>query len=170
MRFRVWLFAGATVACGGGQLLGRTLAAANPEDGNPSGVTSRLAGTWIANIGRSTLDPSQPVRRAELLISANGDAITLTRTDVDASGHEESTTSEFRADGREHAISSEHANLTRTVRWTAPLTLEKVDKADGQVVGRATYQLSADAKTLTATVSGWNKKGPISEVILFDRE
>ncbi|MCI0350294.1 MAG: hypothetical protein L0Z53_12790 [Acidobacteriales bacterium] len=60
---------------------------------------------------------------------------------------------------------------TWKANWASPNRLESVSKKDGTVNGQSAYEVSADRKTLTASVKGIDGKGrPFEQVIVFDRE
>ena len=76
----------------------------------------------------------------------------------------------FEADAKEHPVSVAPGVLA-VARWVGSHVLESVAKKDGQTVGRGTYEVSADGKTLTATVAGIDASGAdFEQVIVFDRK
>jgi len=76
----------------------------------------------------------------------------------------------LQADGKESPI-PQAPGVVSVVRWVGSNVLETVGKKDGQIVGRGTYEVSADGKTLTATVSGRDGSGAaFDQVIVFDRK
>ena len=50
-----------------------------------------------------------------------------------------------------------------------PRTLEAGAEVDGKVLGRGTYHVSDDGKTLTVTAEGMGLKGPFKTVAVFER-
>jgi hypothetical protein len=50
-----------------------------------------------------------------------------------------------------------------------PQTIEGGAEVDGKVLGRGTYRVSDDGKTLTATTEGLGVKGPFKTVAVFER-
>jgi hypothetical protein len=50
-----------------------------------------------------------------------------------------------------------------------PRTLEAGAEADGKVLGRGTYRVSDDGKTLTVTTEGMGLKGPFKVLAVFER-
>jgi hypothetical protein len=48
-------------------------------------------------------------------------------------------------------------------------TIEAGAEVDGQVLGKGTYQVSADGKTLTVTTEGMGVKGPFKTKAVFER-
>ena len=56
-------------------------------------------------------------------------------------------------------------------RWVGTDVLESEAKKDGRGVGKGTYEVSEDGRTLTATVAGTDAAGlPFEQAIVFDRE
>ncbi len=56
--------------------------------------------------------------------------------------------------------------MTVLGKWIGPRLLETRAKKDGQEIALATYEISADGKTLTATTSG---AVALDQVIVFER-
>ena len=71
-------------------------------------------------------------------------------------------------DGKEYPV-PEAAGIVGVSTWK-DRTLESIARKDGAEIGRSTYTVSADGKTLTATVKGVDAAGrTFEQVILFDR-
>jgi hypothetical protein len=131
---------------------------------------SVFVGTWIANIEKSRRHANHQFHRATLSFDVAGDVVTLTHEGVNASGKQETGTTVLRSDGQEHAVSPLAPGVVAATRWRGAHVLETVAKKDGQVVGDATYEVSGDGKTLTATVAGIDGAGArFEQVIVFDR-
>jgi hypothetical protein len=96
--------------------------------------------------------------------------VSLTHSGVNMSGKSETGTTVLQADGQEHAVSPEAPGVVVITRWNGLHALETEARKDGQVVGRGTYAVSEDGKTLTASVSGTDAAGSAFEQkIVFDR-
>ena len=135
-----------------------------------SGQGNPFVGLWKANLSKSKRDPSHQFERATLRFDVDGDSVTLTHGGINASGHEESGVTTLLADGKEHALPEAPAMLV-TTRWLDSRVLETVVRKDGEIAARGVYEVSADGKTLTATVSGTDAGGrDFQQVIVFDRE
>jgi len=131
---------------------------------------SPFVGNWVANLSKSKQHPNHQFQSATLQFVVNDDTVTLTHGGVNASGQEESGTITLQADGQERPI-PQAPGMVSVVRWVGPQVLETVGKKDGQIVGRGAYEVSADGKTLTATVSGTDASGAaFDQVIVFDRK
>jgi hypothetical protein len=54
--------------------------------------------------------------------------------------------------------------------WVGTHILESEAKKEGRSLGKGTYAVSGDGRTLTATVAGTDASGaPFEQVIVFDR-
>ena len=129
-----------------------------------------FVGTWIANIGKSRRHANHQFKSATMKFDVAGDTVTLTHGGVNASGEQESGTATLEADGKEHPVPGQ-SDVTTITRWVGPRMLETIAKSKGAQVGRQTYEVSADGKTLTAKVSGVDASGRrFDQVIVFDRK
>jgi hypothetical protein len=128
-----------------------------------------LSGTWIANLDQSRRDPKHQFSRATIRFEVLGTAVSLTYGGVNASGRHEHGGQTLHADGQEHPVPE--APRTVTVSTLEPCLLRTVGKQDGVVVGRATYEVSENGWTMTATVCGLDATGKsFDQVIVFGRE
>ena len=117
-----------------------------------SNLENVLAGTWIANLAKSVQHPANPFQSATLEFTVAGDAVTIAQVFVDAAGQQVGGRMTIRADGREHP--SEYGNGHALIaRWIGSHILEAVDVKDGQILGRGTYEVSGDGKTLTVSTN-----------------
>jgi hypothetical protein len=119
-----------------------------------------FAGSWIANLTRSKRHPAHPFRSARLVVEVAGDTVTISDVVVDESGKEERHTNALCVDGQEHAQGGSGYSLLAS--WRGSRILETVGKKDGQVIGRGTYEVSADGSTMTISSA--------EQVIVLDRE
>jgi hypothetical protein len=123
------------------------------QAGSP-GAESPFVGTWTASLSKLKVDPNHQLQSASLQFAVAGDTVRIADGVVDASGAEEghgATT--FQTDDKEHP-SEQAPGVVVVARWVSSHILETIAKRDGQVVGRGTYEVSADGRTLTARVSG----------------
>jgi len=117
-----------------------------PAPGPPG--SSPFDGTWSANLARSTRHPAQRFRSATLTIHVNGDRLTFTQYFVDDTGQEVGGTMTITANGQPQPFES-GAGHALVARWLTPRTLEALDTRAGEVVGRGTYEVSEDGRSLT---------------------
>jgi hypothetical protein len=128
-----------------------------------------LAGTWIANVEQSQRDPNHQFSRATMHFAIAGDLVTLTYGGINASGRHERAGQTIHADGHEHAVPE--ASGIVTFSTLGARELKSVGLKDGTEIGRASYEVSEDGRTMTATVSGIDANGKTFEqMIVFDRE
>ncbi|HEX6463322.1 MAG TPA: hypothetical protein VFZ98_02665 [Vicinamibacterales bacterium] len=127
-----------------------------------------LAGTWAANLDKSQRDPNHQFTELTMRFEVTPDAVTLIYSGVNRAGHREASNVVLHPDGKEYPVSQAPGIMmvaTRTER-----RIETIARRDGAVVGRGAYEVSADGKTLTATLSGADASGkPFQQVIVFDR-
>ena len=127
-----------------------------------------LAGTWIANIAKSRRHANHQFESATMVFEVTGADVVLTYDGINASGNREGNTQRFNADGRERPIAE--APGYAAITTLGPRALEALGKKDGAVVGRGTYEVSEDGRTMTATIGGTDASGAAFEqVIVFDR-
>jgi hypothetical protein len=110
---------------------------------------SPFAGSWVANLSKSRRHPSHQFQRATLEISVAGNIVTILDSVTDETGREERRTNTLEADGMEHRSGCNGYVLM--ARWRGPRMLETMATKDGKVVGRGSYEVSADDATLTAS-------------------
>lgn len=132
-------------------------------------MASVLNGVWVANLAKSRRHANHQFQRATLTIVVDGDRVSLHHAGVNMAGKEEAGTTLLQADGTEHEL-SQAPGMVVLARWDGTHGLETEARKDGRVVGKGSYVVSEDLKTLTATVGGTDAAGALFEqVIVFDR-
>ena len=132
--------------------------------------SSKLAGTWKANISKSQRHPNHMFQSATLTFEVSDDIVSLTYTGVNMTGNQETGTTKFNPDGKEHPIDQAPGVMTVS-KWVGSHILETVARKDGKVIGQSTYELSSDGRTLTAKMKGTDASGAeFEQVIVFDRK
>jgi hypothetical protein len=118
------------------------------------------AGEQSGSIRAITLSRWPRVNRPRWAMTAYG---------VNGSGMSVSQTIAFQLDGQEHT--TPQPKTTMLARKLNARTIETIGKSDGQEVGRGTYVVSEDGKTLTATVSGADANHhTFKTVMVFERQ
>ena len=107
-----------------------------------------FVGLWTANLSKSRRHPGNQFQRATLEFAVAGDKVSIIDVVLDESGREERGENTILADGNEYPSESGNGYVLMT-RWGGPRVIETVAKKDGQVVGRGTYEVSDDGKTMT---------------------
>jgi hypothetical protein len=120
-----------------------------------------LAGRWRANVSKSKRHPVNRFHSASLHITVDGDMVTIAHSAVDEAGREDTGTNSVNADGSERPGSAGHSVAAR---WRGPRVLEVHDRKDGQIVGRGTYEVSADGGTLIVSSAS------AEQVLVFERQ
>jgi hypothetical protein len=130
-----------------------------------------FVGTWVANLAKSRRHSNHQFQSATLTFDVSDDLVTLTHAGVNMAGKHESGTTVLHADGNEHAVSPQVPDVVTVTKWVGTHVLAMEATKDGRLVGSATYEVSDDGKTLTATVGGIDAAGKaFDQVIVFDQE
>ena len=126
-------------------------------------------GTWVANLEKSRRHANHQFQSATLTFEVSGNVVSLTHAGVNMSGKRESGTTSLEADGLEHAVSPLAPGVIAVTTWVGTHVLSTKATKDGRPVGAATYEVSTDGATLTATVEGIDAAGQaFDQVIVFD--
>lgn len=120
-------------------------------------------GRWVANPSRSRLHPDFKYRDVVLEIRLSADGVTMVNELVDERGNQQRAAETFRTDGTE-TQGTITPGVTHIARWIGPDVLALIARKDGRTIALATYELSADGKTLTARSSGL-----LEQVTVFER-
>ncbi len=129
-----------------------------------------FVGHWIANLEKSRRHTNHQFQSATLTFDVTGSDVSLTHAGTNMAGKEESDTTVLHADGVERPASPHAPGVVAVTRWIGPNVLATEGLKDGRIVGKATYAVSDDARTLTATVEGIDAAGKVfDQVIVFDR-
>jgi len=148
-----------------------TVSCEDVAEGSGSITMNPFVGTWIANLEKSRRHANHQFHSATLTFEVNGDEVSMTHAGVNMSGKKESGTTVLKADGQPYAVSPLAPGVVAETTWVSTHVLESEAKKDGRPVGKGTYAVSADGRTLTATVAGTDAAGaPFEQVIVFDRE
>ncbi len=108
-------------------------------------LESPLAGAWIADVSRSKRHAANPFKIARMHVAVRGNSVEIRDEFVDESGRSVRGHNRLEADGLERATANGYAI---TASWLGERALAAVARKDGQVIGRVTYAVSADGRTL----------------------
>jgi hypothetical protein len=134
-------------------------------------------GTWKAKNDNSQWDPAYTPEQACLRFEATDAGYLLVAYGIkDGQAVAERPTSII-ADGRRRPIVDLNGRPISGVPPGAlgfghrpdPYTLEAGAEVDGKVLGKGTYRVSDDGKTLTVTTEGMGLKGPFKVQAVFER-
>ena len=146
------------------------------EESLQAGATERnpFVGVWTADVSRSKRHPANEFQRATLRFAVDGDTVTITDVVVNAAGQEERGTNTILVDGVERR-SGRGDRYALVALWHGPRIIETIAREDGVIVGRGTYEVSADGRTLTlssgnasANADGW--QSDFDQKIVLHRE
>jgi hypothetical protein len=127
-------------------------------------------GTWVANIEKSRRHVNHQFQSATLTFAVNGNVVSLKHAGTNMAGKAESGTTMLTADGQEHPVSTQAPGVVAVTKWIGANVLVTEARKDGRVIGSATYAVSDEGKTLTATVAGIDAAGSLfDQIIVFDR-
>lgn len=134
-------------------------------------------GTWKANNEKSKWDPSYTPEQACLRFEATDDGYLLVAYGIkDGEAVAERPTTII-PDGRRRPIVDLNGRPVQGVPPGAvafgsqpdPHTIEAGAEADGKVLGKGTYRVADDGRSLTVTTEGMGLKGPFKTVAVFER-
>ena len=127
-----------------------------------------LNGTWLANIAKSTRHENHQFASASMSFTIISDEVRFSYEGVNASGKLEQSAQVLQADGQPHSHPlAPDVDVTSTL---GPRGVTSSAAKNGATLGRGSYDVSEDGKTMTATVSGVDGSGkPFEQVIVFDR-
>ena len=131
---------------------------------------SPFAGHWSANYARSRRHPLDDSRSATLQFTVVGDTVTLVDVVTDSAGAERRGENTLEADGNEY-VSERGNGYAVCARWAGARVLDVGMTKGGQDVGRVTYTVSDDDKTLmvSAAAKAHNQYPAADHEIVFDR-
>lgn len=130
-----------------------------------------FSGSWVANLEKSRRHANHQFASATMTFDVTDGRVSMAYGGVNAAGREESSALEFFPDGREHAVSPQAPGVMMVSNWAGTHRLDTEARKGDAVLGRGSYEVSADGTVLTATVSGVDASGAVFEqVIVFDRK
>ena len=129
-------------------------------------------GTWKLNVAKSKFDPGPPPQSQTLKIEPAGKGEKVTSESVTGDGKKVTTTYTANFDGKDYPISGSALGADKvSLKRIDARTTERTDKKDGKVVVTIKRVVSADGKTMTATVTGTNAEGkPVNNVAVFEKQ
>jgi hypothetical protein len=131
------------------------------ESLSPAASDSPLAGGWIADVSQSKRHPSNQFRSARIHFTVRGASVEIVDEFIDEAGKPVRGRNRLEADGVERVTGNGYAVRAS---WLNARVLETTASKDGQAIGRATYSVSPDGRTLTiADAAG-------ESVIVLDRQ
>jgi len=134
-------------------------------------ATDPRIGTWQLNVAKSKFSPGPPPQSQTLKIEASGRGEKVTSEAVNADGTPTTTQYTANFDGKDYPLTgSQIADMVSLKRVDARTT-ERTDKKGDKVMTSITRVVSADGKSMTATVKGTNAQGQsTSNVAVFEKQ
>jgi len=130
-----------------------------------------LTGSWNANLEKSRRDKNHQFSSATMTFDVTPSQVLMAYSGVNAAGKQESSSMTFYPDGREHEVSPQAPGVMIVSHWEGTHRLDTEARKGKAVLGRGSYEVSADGRVLTATLSGVDGSGAAFEqVIVFDRQ
>jgi hypothetical protein len=129
-----------------------------------------FAGSWVANLEKSRRHANHQFASATMTFTVSDECVSMAYSGVNAAGKEESSAIDFYPDGMEHPVSPQAPGVAMVANWAGTHRLDTEARKGDAVLGRGSYEVSADGSVLTATMSGVDASGKTFEqVIVFDR-
>ncbi len=130
-----------------------------------------FVGTWKLNVEQSQFDPKHVPAGGSVVFELDPEGCYLMKGEgINAAGERVAERPQrFILDGKEHPI-ADIPGLTAMSSRLAPNILVAEGRMNGKIVGQATYAVSVDGKTLSATASGMGVNGPFETRAVFDRQ
>jgi len=125
-------------------------------------VDAAFSGTWELNVSKSTLPADFGYRMITLQFAVVLDTVTIGTSFIERSGRVQRATELFHMDGSLHP-GTIGPGVMIGARMTASTVIETSGNMGGQDIGRVTYEVSPDQRTLTSRAS----TNP-SQVLLFE--
>lgn len=129
------------------------------SSGQAAQAADPILGTWTLNVAKSTYSPGPAPKSMTVKFEAVGDGIKSTADTIAADGS--STHTEYTAsyDGKDYPLTGMKDADTVSLRRIDANSAERTDKMGGKVVRTYKRTLSADGKTMTATITGTDDQG-----------
>lgn len=141
------------------------------QAGYAPGRMNPFAGSWAANLEKSRRHANHQFAGATMTFDVKDECVSMAYSGVNAAGREESSSLDFYPDGTEHAVSPQAPGVVMVSNWAGTHRLETEARKGDAVLGRGSYEVSADGRVLTATLQGVDASGAAFEqVIVFDRQ
>ena len=113
-----------------------------------------IVGAWVADPVMSSMhsDTQRPSDDIVVEFQLSGEEIKLTQVATDTTGNEIAITTTICADGREHPVPFGEG-IRLKARWTTSLMLEATFTATDQTLGKWSYEVSPDGRSLVASTA-----------------
>lgn len=128
-----------------------------------------FAGTWRLNVAKSKFDPKYVPIDGTVVFEPVAEGYFMNAEGSNGAGDRvQERPQHLILDGVEHPV-PDIAGLTAVSRRVTSRRIEAEGRMNGQLVGKATYELSDDGSTLTATAQGTGANGAFETCAIFER-
>ena len=139
----------------------------------PYAQTDPSAGTWELNVSKSKYDPGPAPKSNTVTIAVSGNVMKVTAKGVAADGSPTGTSYSSNLDGKDTPaqIVGAHDYDSVALKRVGANRVEGTRSLKGKVVQTYSREVSADGKTMTATIAGTNAAGQkINNVAVYDKK
>lgn len=130
-----------------------------------------LIGTWVMDPAKSTFKPGPGFKSQTRVFTSlpNGSQMTVTAVNADGTALKGGGT--YRLDGRDYPLTGIPGIESITMVRQADLRVAGVAKAKGQQMGRFTFTVSEDKRTMTLYFKGLDPNDqPFENTMVFNRK
>jgi hypothetical protein len=137
---------------------------------SPAPAVSPFAGPWAVDYARSHRHPLDDSRAATLDFTVVGDTVTIIDVVIDAAGVARRGENILVADGNEYVPEQGNGYAVRA-SWQGSRVLDVVMRKRDRDVGRVTYTVADDDRTLTvsAAATAHDQYPAVEQRLVFDR-
>jgi len=132
------------------------------------------AGTWKANVAKSTYQPGPGPKESIRVHEDRGNGFWLITTDgINAEGQKNHGAYVYKPDGKPYPISGMNQTVVATITLTVvdPFTVQFTQLVNGKPVATGKRTVSKDGKTMMIETKGTNASGqPTSSNVLWEKQ
>ena len=137
----------------------------------PARAADSIVGTWTLNVAKSTYSPGPAPKSLTVKFEAAGEGIKSTSDTVAADGSKAHAEYTANYDGKDYPLKGVKDADTVSLKRIDANSSVRTDKKAGKVVRTYTRKLSADGKTMTATVTGTDEQGrAVNNKVVLERK
>ena len=130
-----------------------------------------LIGTWKLNLDKSKFDPGPPPKSSTVTYTADGEFLVSKSEGVNAKGEQVGSSSRFKRDGQDYAITGSRTSDTVAAKRIDDYTTDFTFKKGGKAVSTGRLAISQDGKTATYRSKGTNLEGKkFDNRTVYDRQ
>jgi hypothetical protein len=130
-----------------------------------------LLGTWVMDPAKSTFKPGPGFKSQTRVFTSLPDGTQMTVTGVAGDGTPVKGGGTYRLDGRDYPLKGIPGFDSVTMMRMGALKLSGVAKAKGQQMGRFTFTVSEDKRTMTLYFKGLDaNEQPFENTLVFSRK